>query len=88
MTEVVIHVEHLSKYYRLGLIGGGSLREDVNRWIVKIKGRVGSLLEVSTGFHSELTWRENTDSDAALAPDARAVQAWLKARFPGAAHAA
>jgi len=26
--SVVIQVEHLSKYYRLGLIGGGTLRED------------------------------------------------------------
>ncbi|MBK8640042.1 MAG: ABC transporter ATP-binding protein [Chromatiaceae bacterium] len=126
--SVVIQVEHLSKYYRLGLIGGGTLREDVNRWWaklrgqpdpllpigesdhgnrkdgqiwalrdinlevkqgeilgiigrngagkstllkilsritaptegrVKIKGRVGSLLEVGTGFHPELTGREN-----------------------------
>jgi lipopolysaccharide transport system ATP-binding protein len=128
MPDTVIKVEHLSKCYRLGLIGGGTLREDVNRLIarirgksdptlkvgleehgnregqeiwalrdvnleieegeilgiigrngagkstllkilsritaptegsVKIKGRVGSLLEVGTGFHAELTGREN-----------------------------
>jgi len=128
MPDTVIKVEHLSKYYRLGLIGGGTLREDVNRMIsrirgkpdpalkvgleghgnregqeiwalrnvdleieegeilgiigrngagkstllkilsritaptegtVKIRGRVGSLLEVGTGFHAELTGREN-----------------------------
>jgi len=128
MSGTVISIEHLSKHYRLGLIGGGTLREDVNRMIarirgkpdptlkigledhgnrggqeiwalrdvnlaveegeilgiigrngagkstllkilsqitaptegsVKIKGRVGSLLEVGTGFHSELTGREN-----------------------------
>lgn len=128
MSKTVIKVENLSKYYRLGLIGGGTLREDVNRAIakllgrpdpllkigekdhgnrkggqiwalrdlnfevkegeilgviggngagkstllkilsritaptegsVKIKGRVGSLLEVGTGFHPELTGREN-----------------------------
>ena len=128
MPDTVIKVEHLSKYYRLGLIGGGTLREDVNRMLarirgkpdptltigledhdnraaqeiwalrdvnlevkegdilgiigrngagkstllkilsritaptegsVKIGGRVGSLLEVGTGFHAELTGREN-----------------------------
>ena len=128
MSDAVIKVENLSKYYRLGLIGGGTLREDVNRAIaklrgkpdpllrvgdvdhgnrkggqiwalrdvsfdvnegeilgviggngagkstllkilsritaptdgrVKIRGRVGSLLEVGTGFHPELTGREN-----------------------------
>ena len=126
--SVVIRVENLSKYYRLGEIGGGTLREDLNRWWakvrgrpdpllrigetdyrnredgqiwalrdinlevqegeilgiigrngagkstllkilsritaptegrVKIRGRIGSLLEVGTGFHPELTGREN-----------------------------
>lgn len=126
--SVVIRVENLSKYYRLGEIGGGTLREDLNRWWARvrgrpdpwlkigetdhgnrqgdaiwalrdvsfevqegeilgvigrngagkstllkilsritaptsgralIKGRVGSLLEVGTGFHPELTGREN-----------------------------
>lgn len=131
----VIKIENISKYYRLGLIGGGTLREDVNRWIaklsgkpdpllkvdqqdhgnrkdgqiwalrdvnlevkegeilgiigrngagkstllkilskitaptegkIKIKGRVGSLLEVGTGFHPELTGRENIFLNGAI----------------------
>jgi lipopolysaccharide transport system ATP-binding protein len=135
MTTPVITVENLSKYYRLGVIGGGTLREDVNRWwalkrgkpdpyakigdesaqqprggqiwalqdvnlevnkgeilgvigrngagkstLLKIlsriteptsgraiiKGRVGSLLEVGTGFHPELTGRENIYLNGAI----------------------
>jgi lipopolysaccharide transport system ATP-binding protein len=33
---------------------------------VKLKGRVGSLLEVGTGFHGELTGRENTYLNGAI----------------------
>jgi len=129
MSEVVIEVENLSKLYRLGTIGTGSFRQDVQRWwttailqkedpffqlqgesnqkgkaeylwalkdvnfavkrgeitgiigsngsgkstLLKIvsriirptqgavrgKGKISSLLEVGTGFHYELSGREN-----------------------------
>ena len=133
--STVIKVEHIFKYYRLGLIGGATLSDDLNRWIakllgkpdplsivgdhnnesnennqiwalhdisidvkegeilgvigrngagkstllkilsritaptkgkIKIKGRVGSLLEVGTGFHPELTGRENIYLNGAI----------------------
>ena len=35
----VIKVEHLSKQYRLGQVGTGSLIQDVNRWWHKIRGK-------------------------------------------------
>lgn len=135
MSNVVISVENVSKAYRLGQIGGGTLREDLARgwaklwgqsdpflkigeehhsrktgeqfWAldnvsfqvkegevlgiigrngagkstllkilsqvttptsgqIKIKGRIASLLEVGTGFHPELTGRENIFLNGAI----------------------
>ncbi len=135
MTDTVVSVEHLSKQYRLGTIGGRTLRDDLTRawarlrgqpdplykigeenhgnhdsktmWAlrdvsfevkqgealgiigrngagkstllkllsritaptagqVKVKGRVASLLEVGTGFHPELSGRENIYLNGAI----------------------
>lgn len=133
MSDIVIRVENLSKHYRLGQIGGGTLREDLQSWwagkrgkpdplqkidakpktgsgehwalrdvsfdvrqgevlgiigrngagkstllkilsrttapttgSVRIKGRIASLLEVGTGFHPELSGRENIYLNGAI----------------------
>ena len=43
-TEIV--VEHLSKEYRLGAIGGGMLWQDVSRWWARLRGKPDPLLPI------------------------------------------
>jgi len=114
---VALQIEDLSKMYRLGTVGTGTLSHDLNRWWgnsdpnyvwalrdinlqveegeilgiigrngagkstllkllsrvtaptkgrIKARGRIASLLEVGTGFHPELTGRENVYLNGAI----------------------
>ena len=134
MSKTVIRIEHVSKEYRLGAIGGGTLKGDLQTWMARMRGRedpnskigstrnagagerflalddvsfevqkgealgiighngagkstllkllcrvtapskgklsyngrIASMLEVGTGFHSELTGRENVYMNGAI----------------------
>lgn len=137
MSNIILKVENISKQYRLGLVGTGTISHDLNRWWsrvrgkedpylkigesndrskkgssdyvwalkdidfevekgevlgiigkngagkstilkilskvtgpttgeIKTKGRIASLLEVGTGFHGEMTGRENVFLNGAI----------------------
>jgi hypothetical protein len=44
--DVVIRVEGISKLYRLGEVGTGSLAHDVNRWWHKVRGKEDPYLKI------------------------------------------
>ena len=46
MSEIVISVKNLSKQYRLGLVGTGTLSHDLNRWWHKVRGKEDPYLKI------------------------------------------
>ena len=39
MEELAVKIEHVSKQYRLGAIGGGTLRGDLQTWWARVRGK-------------------------------------------------
>jgi lipopolysaccharide transport system ATP-binding protein len=46
VNDTVIEVESVSKRYRLGVIGTGTLSEDLNRWWARMRGRPDPTLKI------------------------------------------
>lgn len=46
MNEVILKIENISKQYRLGLVGTGSLAHDLNRFWARIRGKEDPYLKV------------------------------------------
>lgn len=47
----VISVEHLSKTYRLGLIGTGTFSRDLEGWWAKMRGKPNPMLKIGQTDH-------------------------------------
>ncbi|MEN8900503.1 MAG: ABC transporter ATP-binding protein, partial [Nonlabens sp.] len=60
--EIILKVENLSKQYRLGLVGTGTISHDLNRWWYKIRGKEDPYLKIgdsndrSTKGNSSYVW--------------------------------
>ncbi len=39
MSKTIIKAEDISKQYRLGLVGTGTLKDDIKRWWHNIRGK-------------------------------------------------
>ncbi|MEJ0081038.1 MAG: polysaccharide ABC transporter ATP-binding protein [Puia sp.] len=62
MSSIAIKIENVSKQYRLGEIGTGSIAHDLNRWYYKIRGRedpyskIGEVKEKIRKSKNEYVW--------------------------------
>ncbi|WP_053972477.1 ABC transporter ATP-binding protein [Mangrovimonas sp. ST2L15] len=62
MSQVILKAENISKQYRLGTVGTGTLSHDLNRWWHRVRGKedpylkVGSVNDRSTEADSEYVW--------------------------------
>jgi len=46
MSEVILKIENLSKQYRLGNVGAGTISDDLKRWWYKIRGKEDPFLKI------------------------------------------
>ncbi len=62
MKDIILKAENISKQYRLGQVGTGTLSHDLNRWWHKIRGkedpylRIGETNDRSTKGTSDYVW--------------------------------
>ncbi len=62
MSDIAIKIEGLSKQYRLGQVGTGTVSHDLNRWWHKVRGqedpylKIGETNDRSTKGESEYVW--------------------------------
>lgn len=62
MSQVVIKAEDISKQYRLGLVGTGTVKDDVKRWWYNFRGKEDPFLKIgeandrSTKGESDYVW--------------------------------
>ena len=62
MSDIILKVENISKQYRLGLVGTGTLSHDLKRWFYKVRGKddpylkVGDTNDRSKAAESDYVW--------------------------------
>jgi len=59
MSDIVIKAENISKQYRLGQIGTGTLSHDLNRWWYKVRGKEDPYLRI--GETNDRTQKGSSD---------------------------
>ena len=53
MSETMIKIDHVSKEYRLGAIGGGTLRGDLQSWWARVRGKEDPNLQIGQKTYTD-----------------------------------
>jgi lipopolysaccharide transport system ATP-binding protein len=62
MSDIILEAKNISKQYRLGLVGTGTISHDLNRWWHKVRGKEDPFLKIgeandrSTKGKSDYVW--------------------------------
>jgi len=76
MTDIAIRVENVSKYYRLGLIGGRTLHDDFERWWAKVRGKPDPLLKACPERKRRIGQEDYANRQGEYIRSLRSVQVW------------
>lgn len=59
MSEIILKAEHVHKQYRLGVIGTGTINNDIKRWWYRIRGKEDPFLKI--GDENDRSLKGNSD---------------------------
>lgn len=69
MTNAAIHIEDVSKLYRLGVVGTGTIAHDLNRWWARVRGKEDPYAQVG---HVNDRTQPSTDRSKLTTDDSQA----------------
>jgi len=57
--DIILRIENISKQYRLGLIGTGTISHDLNRFWARIRGKEDPYLKVGAVIQQDVSAKED-----------------------------
>jgi lipopolysaccharide transport system ATP-binding protein len=88
MSDVVIRVENISKLYRLGEVGTGSLAHDVNRWWHRVRGKEDPYLKIGEVNDRTKPAKQASSKKSLTTEDTESTEGAAGVRLAGQAGAA
>jgi ABC-type polysaccharide/polyol phosphate transport system ATPase subunit len=87
MSDTVIRVENISKLYRLGEVGTGSLAHDVNRWWHRVRGKEDPHLKIGEVNDRTKPAKQASSKKSLTTENTESTEVGAEARLAGQAGA-